>query len=307
MNQFDQLFNTSGLSLDRMRSFLMVYEAGTLSKAAQGDQAKQSQFSRQIKELEEFFGVALTRRIGRQIEITEAGRRLATIIQRQFTELNDFKKLMSGLCITVRIGAQGPVFDWSLIPLLPLILAQLGSVSLEFVQMQTTEVVCAVADGSLCIGVVREDAISPETKCYRLGGIGYVVVGANAHWEGCDTATDLLRQAPVVELLPGGKFAQHWQQWLNKEKIQPNVVTKVPSFSDAARIALSGQAVAVLPEIALIDFDAEKFKHQKIDELKALKLALIWNTRSLERGCINETAVHQLAQILTYDTTDTIF
>jgi DNA-binding transcriptional LysR family regulator len=173
--------------------------------------------------------------------------------------------------------------------------------------MKTTDVVSAVADGRIDIGIVREDAIPPETKRYRLGGIGYVAIGANAHWKGCVTATDLLKQAPVVDLLPGGKFAKHWQQWLNEEKIQPNVVTKVNSFADMARIVLGGQAVAVLPELAIVDFDAKKFKHQKIDELKALKLAIIWNTRSLERLSISDGAVRQLAQILTYDTTDTIF
>jgi hypothetical protein len=51
MNQFDRLFSLAGLSLDRLRTFLRVAEAGNLSKAAQGDVTKQSQFSRQIKEL----------------------------------------------------------------------------------------------------------------------------------------------------------------------------------------------------------------------------------------------------------------
>ena len=64
MNEFDSLLSISGLSLDRMRSFLMVAESGNLSKAAKGDVTKQSQFSRQIKDLEGFFGVALTKRVG---------------------------------------------------------------------------------------------------------------------------------------------------------------------------------------------------------------------------------------------------
>ena len=74
MNEFARLFTVSGLSLDRLRTFLRVAEAGNLAKAAKGDTTRQSQFSRQIKELEAFFGVALTRRVGRRIEITDEDR-----------------------------------------------------------------------------------------------------------------------------------------------------------------------------------------------------------------------------------------
>ena len=74
MNEFARLFTVSGLSLDRLRTFLRVAVAGNLAKAAKGDATQQSQFSRQIKELEAFFGVALTRRVGRRIEITDEDR-----------------------------------------------------------------------------------------------------------------------------------------------------------------------------------------------------------------------------------------
>ena len=95
MNEFERLFTVSGLSLDRLRTFLRVAEAGNLAKAALGDVTKQSQFSRQIKELEAFFGVALTRRVGRRIEITQEGNQLALIIRRQFRELDDFRESMA--------------------------------------------------------------------------------------------------------------------------------------------------------------------------------------------------------------------
>ena len=70
----DDLLQHSGLSLDRLQSFCCVAEAGGVTKAAKGDPARQSLFSRQIKELEEFFGVELMRRSGRGVALTEAGR-----------------------------------------------------------------------------------------------------------------------------------------------------------------------------------------------------------------------------------------
>jgi len=115
MNDFERLFTVSGLSLDRLHTFLRVAEAGNLAKAAKGEDSKQSQFSRQIKELEAFFGVGLTRRVGRRIEITSEGNQLALIIRRKFGELDDFRESMAGRSVNIRFGSQGSVIDWLLV------------------------------------------------------------------------------------------------------------------------------------------------------------------------------------------------
>ena len=163
MNDFERLFDVSGLSLDRLRTFLRVVEAGNLSKAASGDPTRQSQFSRQIKEMEAFFGVALTRRVGRRIEITDEGKRLGLIIRRQFRELDDFRESMADRRVSVRIGSQGSVIDWLIIPRLADIQKTLGNTMVEMEQMRTADTVRGVADGRLDFGIVREDAVAAET------------------------------------------------------------------------------------------------------------------------------------------------
>src|SRR5687768_401762 len=49
---FSKLFTAGGLSFDRLRVLLEVSASGSITKAANGDPVKQSQYSRQIKELE---------------------------------------------------------------------------------------------------------------------------------------------------------------------------------------------------------------------------------------------------------------
>lgn len=298
MNKFEQLFDISGLSLDRMRSFLKVAEAGNLTKAARGDQVRQSQYSRQIKELEGFFGVALTRRVGRRIEITEEGRRLAMVIHRQFSELDDFRESMAGRSIRICFGSQGSVIDWLLIPRLAEMSRVLGHTIIEAEQMRTMDVVRAVADGRLDFGIVREDSLPPETKRHRLCSVGYAVFAHNALWKGCSSATDLVGKAPVAELLPGGQFVQRWQQWLSQAKLHPQVVARVSSFTDLARAVKQGHAAAVLPDMAAVDFDPKKIRHEKISTLKPRTLALISNTRSLGREGIRDGAVEDIIEIL---------
>jgi DNA-binding transcriptional LysR family regulator len=58
-------------------------QAGGIAKAAPNDATRQSLISRQIKELEVYFGTELTRRKGKILSLSPAGERLATLIREQ--------------------------------------------------------------------------------------------------------------------------------------------------------------------------------------------------------------------------------
>lgn len=115
---FARLFAASGLSLDRLRALLEVSAAGNIAKAAEGDPVKQSQYSRQIKELEEFFRVKLTERHGKGIRLTSNGRELARIARFFLMGLSNFQRG----CIleeqTFRVGADAAFTERFLIPCL---------------------------------------------------------------------------------------------------------------------------------------------------------------------------------------------
>ena len=298
MNEFERLFDVSGLSLDRLRTFLRVVEAGNLAKAAMGDVNKQSQYSRQVKELEVFFGVALTRRVGRRIEITEEGSRLALLIRRQFCELDDFRESMAGRSVNIRLGSQGSVIDWLVVPRLAAIRKTLGDAMVELEQMRSADVVRAVADGRIDFGIVREDAVPAEIKRWRLGAVGYALFAANALWKGNATVEDVIQNVPVAELLSGGQFPGRWHQWLVKEGLTPQVFARDTSFTDLARVVQAGQVAAVLPDLAAVDFDSKKFGYQAIPALRARTMVLIANARSLERSGIAPGVATKLAEVL---------
>ena len=53
---FETLFSERGLSLDRLKVLIEVRDAGSIAQAAPADPVRQSQYSRQLRELSEFFG-----------------------------------------------------------------------------------------------------------------------------------------------------------------------------------------------------------------------------------------------------------
>src|SRR6266496_1122361 len=89
MVKFKSLFQKTGLSLDRLRNFALIADAGGLSLAAGGASSRMSLFSKQVRELEAFFGVALTVRQGRAVKLTDAGRELAQLARAHLGGLAD--------------------------------------------------------------------------------------------------------------------------------------------------------------------------------------------------------------------------
>src|SRR5215510_10995281 len=102
---FERLFSEGGLSLDRVRSLLEVAANGSIVRAAGGDAVRQSQYSRQIKELEDFFRTKLVERHGKGIRLTSNGKELARISRFFMLGLSNFQRGCLTEEQTFRIGA----------------------------------------------------------------------------------------------------------------------------------------------------------------------------------------------------------
>src|SRR3954468_19075764 len=113
---YENLLSRRGLSFDRLNVLLELENAGSLAKAAKGNEVRQTQYSRQIKELSEHFGVALAERQGRELKLTEHGRRLARLTRETFTGLDDFQQACLEEQLPVSIGAGDSILQWRLLP-----------------------------------------------------------------------------------------------------------------------------------------------------------------------------------------------
>ena len=115
---FEHLFAERGLSLDRLKTLIEVAKAGSIAAAARGDSARQSLYSRQIKELEEFFGVELASRRGKVLALTGAGGELVRLASESLCLLDDFKSRSRNLPYRFTIGAGDSLHAWVVAPVL---------------------------------------------------------------------------------------------------------------------------------------------------------------------------------------------
>jgi len=113
---FEKLFAESGFSLDRLRALLEVGAAGSIVNAARGDPVRQSQYSRQIGELEDFFRTRLIERHGKGTRLTPSGRELARISRFFMLGLSNFQRGCLTEEQTFRIGASATFNQQFLLP-----------------------------------------------------------------------------------------------------------------------------------------------------------------------------------------------
>ncbi|POR43287.1 LysR family transcriptional regulator [Methylobacterium sp. V23] len=98
----------SGVTLERMRSFVRVAERGSLSAVAREQRVGQSTVSRHVADLESVLGVTLLNRTTRRVTLTDEGRRYheeARTILRLVDEATDgARSAGGGLTGTIRVS-----------------------------------------------------------------------------------------------------------------------------------------------------------------------------------------------------------
>jgi DNA-binding transcriptional LysR family regulator len=301
MSKFDELLSVSGLSLDRLRNFCLIAEAGGLTRASGGDPARLSLFSRQIKELENFFGCELKRRAGKGIALTDAGRELARLARAHLLGLDDFKRTVRAQPQRISIAAGNSVLEWLLLPRLAELRARLPETVFEFHSRQTSDIAANLRDLTLDLGIVREDAVAALLKARRLIAVRYALFVPIALARGLTAANLEARLAtlPLATSL-GGQFRDTLEAAARKAGSALRISIACASFTQAARAVKSGACAAVLPSLAAADFDSAKVREFPVPFLKqhTRQLCLAWNPRLIEVRPALRNAVDSIETIV---------
>jgi DNA-binding transcriptional LysR family regulator len=252
---FSPLFAEHGLSLDRLRSFLKVVDAGGIAAATGSDPNRQSLFSRQIKELETFFGASLTQRKGRRLEITPDGERLARLIRSSFTDLSDFRADSQNEARRAIVAGGASVIEWLLTPALSDCRKALGNPLLETRSLRSAEITRALDDGQIDFGVLRSDAVPSSLKTVPIGKLDYALyIPQSLAPTRCPANpgqwTKLLSNLPQARLIIGSRFRRAVDEAHQTLLIRPTIVAETTSILQLAAIVKAGHAAAFLPQTA---------------------------------------------------------
>ena len=304
---FTDLFSRSGLSLDRLRSFLALAHAGSIAKAAPGDVTRQSQISRQVGELEAFFGSELTERRGKTLALSEAGKRLAMLIQQQMQDLDDFRIEQSQAKKAFTIGTSASVLDWLVVPAMAGIRAALDHATVRLMAMRSRALVDAVRDGRIDFAIVREDAISNVSRAGTLSLLKlrfYLCIPKKLIKRG--TTTEELSKPSLWQTLPfaagndGGQLDSTIREAMQAAGVEFRPVVECSSMLQARQLIERGECAGILPSLGLATLPSNDTHIVEFAPLKShgRHLVLHWNERQMRRRGVTKEQMELIAHAL---------
>jgi DNA-binding transcriptional LysR family regulator len=283
---FQNLFSEGGLSLDRLKSFCEVAEAGGVTKAAKGEESRQSLFSRQIKELEEFFGTELVWRKGRGIALTPAGEQLHILAREQLLALTDFKKICAGQKVELTVAAGDSLLQWVLLPRLHDIRQKLPNVAVKMLSLPTSEIARRLKEGTVDLCLVRDGSVAEPSQFVMLGAMTYslfVPARMFPKVKVMDVSSKTLSELPLATLEGTGMFRQELDRLSKRHKLSLNIQIELFSFPLVAQAVRTGEFAAILPSIAAAELSEAEVVELKPEFLRALKsrrIVLAWSPRT---------------------------
>ncbi len=155
-----------GLSLDRLQTLCLVAEKGGVMAAAGGNPNRQSLFSRQLRELEAFFGAPLIDRRQTPHSLTELGRKVEKSARGFFSDLEGLAQIGPVGQVAMTIGAGESVIQSILIPSL----VTKSQVGLKFVfrNLQGSAILAGLRNRRLDLGIAHDSGGHADLKSKRL-------------------------------------------------------------------------------------------------------------------------------------------
>ena len=243
------------MTLEQLRIFLAVARVNHVTRAAETLGLSQSAVSAAIAALEARHGVTLFHRVGRRIEITQAGTALmdhAQAILRQVAAaeaaLNDCSGRIAG---PLRVQASQTVASYFLPPILVAFRSRHPEVSLSFADGNTATVAQAVISGDADLGLVEGLVHSPVLEVSPLVADRLaVLVGPDHPWAAGQALTkaDLLAAAWVLRESGSGTRAA-FDAALAAQGLDPraiNVLLELPSNEACLAAVGSGKAATAV-------------------------------------------------------------
>jgi DNA-binding transcriptional LysR family regulator len=248
------------MTLDQLRIFIAVAEREHLTKAASELHLTPSAVSSAVHALEDRYGVHLFHRVGRRIEVTEAGRAFlgeakATLAHAQAAELvlSELGGLKRG---TLNIAASQTIASYWLPPVLIRFHEAHPTIDVRLTSGNTHTVARAVLDGTVNLGFVEGEIDDPALSSRVVGEDHLVIVVAPGHpWaDGQQVRRDDLTDARWVMREQGSGTRSTFEHALRAIGLDPATLTvaiELPSNLAILSAVEFGAYAAIVPELGV--------------------------------------------------------
>jgi len=276
----DRLFAQAGLSLERLRTFREIATAGGITAAAENDTNRQSQFSRQLRELEKFFGVELIRRGRGSLCLTAAGEELNRLAGIALHGLEEFLATCGTEPVALSIGAGESLIQWWLLPRMPPPNRLGNNITLAFENLRNEDILSSLKVGLLDFGVLSCTLDEPRIESVPLGRLEFrLFIPDNLRRNDAKSGASILRDLPLGQLSDSKTIARALAGEARRTDCRLDIRYRFSSYPQLARAILDGNVAGVMPAIALTNLPngtVSALKLPFLDELTR-EVRLAWS------------------------------
>jgi len=301
---FDSIFTERGLSLERLRVLIEVHDAGGIARTAPGKISRHSQFSRQLRELSEFFGCEVAHRRGKFLKLTSEGARLAELARPFLRELTDFHSSCRSERIEFTVGAGDSLIHWLVIPRLGALLTAYPAVRFTTISLRTNEIVRQIEDGRIDFGLMRKNALVTGMKWSSLGTLSYVAVIPVTHAPRTKlpSFSEVFTKFPIAMQTTDGQFSEQLLAIAKETDKNFRPCLGCQSFPQTLAAVRSGRFAAIIPELAVKELPLGSVHKITDTSLRKLQrdIILVWNPRVIRVRSHAAKLVAELQKVLRF-------
>lgn len=238
-------------------TFKTILEMGSFQKAADKLSYTQSTVTFQIKQLEEELSLKLFEKIGRRMELTQAGKDIlpyVDMILQGMEQIGNYGKSLSEISGTLKLAIPDSILIYNMQSFIQAFAHEAPNVQLVINSIQSGEINQSVADGTADIGINCEKNSYPDTLIHKKLGKYKAVLVASPFADSrlLDFVTPHQRKPfSLICNEPDGYYQLDMDKYLAEKDIVLNPHMKVQSIEAVKRCVMNNLGIAVVPTYSI--------------------------------------------------------
>jgi len=243
------------MDLKRLRTFVMVADVGTVSKAALHLHISQSALSRQIADLEGECGFRLFDRIGRRLFLTTRGEQLLADCRGVLGQLGSLGErielLKRGDAGVLKLAEPTQTIESILTEFLPRYAERFPNVRVKLTEALGMDQVPLLERGEVHIGIRHDQGVNPWFESISLPSDDVLAAYTPSLKLGRGGTIDivLLANHPLLLLDTGYSVRRLFNAACRVADVEPNVLLESRAPHTLLALAEAGQGIAIIPSV----------------------------------------------------------
>jgi DNA-binding transcriptional LysR family regulator len=247
------------MDLKRLRTFVVVADLGTVSKAALRLRISQSALSRQISDLEYECGFKLFDRIGRRLFLTTRGEQLLGDCRGVLGQLGSLGErielLKRGDSGVLKVAAPPQTIESVLSGFLPRYAERFPNVRVKLTEALGMDQVPLLERGEVHIGIRHDQGVNPWFESLSLSSDDVLAAYRPSLQLGRGGMIDIVSLAPHPLLLldSGYSVRRLFDAACRVADVEPNILLESRAPHTLLALAEAGQGIAIIPSVLRTD------------------------------------------------------